>query len=650
MADMAWRYPLARRRRRSRWRGWARRAATVPHGRWVAAAVLVAAMVFAGVTWHGRRADPAQAFREGLAAFREGRFEAARVALVAALPVEPARAQVGLARIAIERGDGAAAEIALQRAVAAGFPLQRLHQLRAAAHLLSGDGDDAIAEAGLAGPAYRDGADRVRARALAQEDDIGDALAILAAVVARSPRDPGAWSDLGAVRLVAAGTAAAGEAAARALSIDPRAPAALVVQGRVTRLRYGPAAALPWFAAAAQRDPRFLAALVEQAATLGEIGRSVEALAAARAALAAAPADPRPFYILATIAARAGRPALTRRLLQPIKADAMPGALLLGGWAEQADGHPDLAIARWQRLLDRQPRNLVVRRLLAAALLRSGDARSALDMTKPIATRGDADGYALEIAARAARAVGRADLAAVLHDRATGDRRQIASAFASGAEVATLAAAAEAGSPDAVVALIRGRLAQRDGPGAIADAQRLVRGAPGVAAAHLVLGDALTLGGRGAEAPFVYAHAADLAFDEPTLLRMIDALARAGRSRDAATTLALYLAQNPDSLTARRIAGHWQMAAGSGDAIATLARLAVMTGGRETAVLADLAVALADGGDGARALRLARAAYRLTPLRLDVVQAYATVLARTGNEDGARQLRAKAVAVTRMGG
>ena len=171
--------------------------------------------------------------------------------------------------------------------------------------------------------------------------------------------------------------------------------------------------------------------------------------------------------------------------------------------------------------------------------------------------------------------------------------------------------------------------------------------AAGAPAAQTVLGDALAIGGRFAEAAQVYARAASLAFDEPTMLRLVDAWGRAGRPREAAAALSLYLGQNPQSLSGRRILGHWQVRNGETDAaIETLESVRRMGGNRDAALLADLALAYAGGGadaDAAVARSYGRAAYRLAPMNAGVCDAYALALAAAGDLVGARQLAAKAV-------
>ena len=650
MAEPAGRYPLVRGRRRRRGRR-ARWAAALTPMRSIAGGVLVAAALLAGIALHGVHADPRAAYRDGLAALREGRFGQARTLLQAASVAEPGLAQTALARVGIETGDGDAAEAALQRAAAAGIAPARLHQLRAAALLLQDDVDGALAEADRAASGHARFVGRVRARALAARGDAAGAERVLADLLADAPADAGAWVDLGRVRLARGDVGGAGVAAARALTLDGGAPAALTLQGEVMRSRYGPAAAIPWFDAALARDPGFVAALVPQAAALGEVGRAREAVAAARAAMAARPAALPPRYLMAVIAARAGDVGLARRVLQTMDdaADAVPGALLLGGWLAQAEGHDDIAIAKWQQLLDVQPMNVVLRRLLGLVLLRSGDARGALDMLAPLVARGDADSEALETAARAARTLGD-PRAAALHDRAIGGRRGSSTPFASDDLVSRLAAAAAApDDPLPAVALVRGLLANGDIASAIARARAMAEASPGVASAQLVWGDALAAAGRWAEAARVYARAADLNFDESVLLRLVDAQGRAGRAPDAANTVTLYLTQNPQSLVARRLAGHWQAAAGDRRAVGTLEALRREVGARDAALLADLAVAWG-GRDPHRALRYAAAAYRLAPMNRGIVLVRAAALARAGHADGARQLAAKAAALAANGG
>jgi len=565
-----------------------------------------------------------------------------------AAPGNPA-AQLVLARAYLELGDGLAADAVLTRAQSAGVPAARLRAFRAAARLLQGDVASALAEAARADPPDRVYATRVRARALAASGDAAAAQQLLAGA-----EDAGSLTDLGQIRFGIGDVGGAAEASAYALKADARNPAALTLQGQVVRSRYGLVAALPWFQAALKQDPAYPPALLEYAATLGDAGRNREAVAAARRALAASSAAVQPFYLMAVIAARAGNMDLAKGMLDHAgdRLRDLPAALLLGGAVDAAQGHVELAVSQWSQLLDRQPDNRVARRLMGAALLGSGDARGALDTLRPIVSRGDADSYALEIAARAAWLTGDRAGAASFHDRAISGGRGGAGGIAPASTVATLSIdlANAPGDPARVLALIRGLGASGDLAGALDRARGLAGALPGSAAAQLVLGDTLALAGRPAEAAQPYARAADLAFDEPTMLRLLDVFGRLGRGSDAARALALYVAQNPQSIAAQRIAGHWQATAGDPiAAITNLERVREWVGHRYAAVLADLALAYAAAGRGEVSRHYARAAYALAPMSVEVVNAYAAALARVGDVDGARQLREKAEALTKSG-
>ena len=125
-----------------------------------------------------------------------------------------------------------------------------------------------------------------------------------------------------------------------------------------------------------------------------------------------------------------------------------------------------------------------------------------------------------------------------------------------------------------------------------------------------------------------------------------DALGRAGRAREAAGALALFIQQNPQSVTAQRLRGHLLVASGDWDAaIETLEGVRRATGGREAGVLADLALAYAGAGEGPVARRYGAAAYRLRPMSAGVCDAYGAALAADGERDGARQLFDKALSL-----
>ncbi|KQM64115.1 hypothetical protein ASE75_08865 [Sphingomonas sp. Leaf17] len=647
MADATARYPLLhRRRRRSRLR--------LPRignrVRLIAAMVLVLMLVLGGIVLAQRRApvDPVRLLADARTTLAAGNYSAARSNAQAALAADPSlsAAQVVLARAYLELDDGLAAEAALARAVDTGAAPARLHALRAQARLLQGDAAGARAEAALAPPADRADAQRIAARALAVEGRPVEAQDALLAVLATDPNNVRGWTDLGRLRLTLGDVAGADVAAARAVAADARMPAALVLRGEIVRRRYGLVAALPWFAAARARDAFYYPALIAAAETLGDAGRNADMLAATRAALAVRPGDPRALYLQAVMAARAGQRDLARAMLDHGGDRAgVPGAVWLGALLDYQAGRYERANAGLRALVAAQPMNVAVRRMLAASLARSGDARAALDMLRPIMVRADADGYALRLAGRSAEMTGDRTAAARLIDRVAFGVNGAATPFATEDGIGALAAAKAGvpGDPAYAVGLIRGLVGAGDRAGALAQAQGLARATPGAAAAHLAVGDVLVAGGRYGEAAAAYARAADLSFDEPTMLRLVEALGRANRPADAATTLALYLSQNPQTLTARALLGHWQVAAGQWDAaIETLEGVRARIGNRDVALLVDLARAYAGDGDGAVARIYGAAAYALAPMTPAVVDAYGWAAHVDGDAAAARVLLDKA--------
>jgi cellulose synthase operon protein C len=650
MDEAPQRYPLLRGRRRRR-RRWAPRRLAWPRPgrrslRWLAAALLAAALA-AGVWWV-RRPTPSSApaeLAQARALLAAGNYSAARLHADAAVRARPGwgEAHAALARIHLAMGRGDAAEGELSRAAATGFDPGAIHPLRAEALLLQGDADGALDEAAAAPSRVAAAAARVRARALAAGGDVPAAQGVLVGVLARNPRDARAWRDLAQVRFDAGDVAGAEEAVGHALA-DRGDLDALVLKGELVRSRYGLAAALAWFDAALKRDAFFHRALVARAETLGEMGRARAMLADTRAALAARPDSAEALYLQAVLAARAGRDALATALLARTGGalDRQPATLLLAGVLDYRAGRIERAVASWREWQGRQPTSILARRLLGAALLRSGDPRGALDVLRPVALRADADRYTLALVGRAFEATGERDWAGRFLDRAARAPAADAGAFAPDDGVAALAdGAADAPTdPRQLVFLVRGLLTGGEGAAAVARAQALAAASPGAAQAQALLGDALAATGRWNEAAAAYARAADLRFDLPAMLKLTEALERSGRHPAAARALALYLAQNPASDAGTRLRARAELA--TGDMVAAAASFAVLRrgAGPDASLLAGLAAARA-ADDPAAALRYARAAYRLQPMDRATVAAYAQALAATGDPAGAAQLAIK---------
>ncbi|MFT3978651.1 MAG: tetratricopeptide repeat protein [Sphingomonas bacterium] len=587
--------------------------------------------------------DPVAEKKAAAAALATGNFTQARHHAQLTIFVTPkdARALLLLARADLALGDGEPAEGALSRALRAGASRDIVRPLLAEAWLRQGDAGRALrASADPSTPDVR----RIRALALAASGDVAGATDLLTKLLAAHPEDTAGWTMLGRIRLDAGDVGGADAAARHASASDP---IALTLRGEIFRSRYGLAAALPWFEAALARDARYHPALIEYAATLGELGRYRDMLAATRRALQARPGSPQALYLQAVLAARAGRLDLARAMLAKTGGaiEGVPGVVLLRGALAYASSDYEQAVARWRELVGRQPMNITGRRLLGAALIRSGDLRGALDVLRPMALRDDADSYTLALVGRAFEATGERDWAARFLDRAASPGLGHPAPFASDAGVPVLAdqVAESPGDPRAIVPLVRGMLEDGDRAGALARAQTLTEASPGAPAAQLLLGDALAISGRYAPALAAYSRAADLRFDRPAFLRLTEAAAQSGNALDGAKAVALYRAQNPEDIPARRILANLQLTAGQYDAaIDTLEALAQTLGPRDALLLSQLAYAYAGAGDAATARDYGARAYALAPMNPTAADAYGWALHLAG-KDGTPLLRKAAL-------
>lgn len=619
------------------------------------ATVVLAGAAFAGVALSSAmpaRADGALAKHNvvlSLGLLRDGNFNAARSYAQKAIAADPkwGLAHAVLARTYLALGDGVGAEAELGRAAANGFDMKRGHQMLAQAWLLQGDAKRALSEAAKTDPQFGGYAARVTAKALAMQGKSPEAIALLGELLDADPGNSYGWSDLARIRYNAGDVAGATANAERAVSLDTANLEALTLRGELVREQYGLAAAVPWFEGALKRDAYYHPALTEYAATLGDMGRYNDMLNATRKALAARPGSSQALYLQAVLAARAQNYDLARSLMQRTGGaiDDVPGVLLLEGTLEYQAGAYEQAIEKWRALVGRQPMNVTARRLLGAALLRSGDTRGALDILRPIALRGDADSYTLALVGRAFEANGERDWAAKYLDRATWPATDTATPFGSddGLPVLANAASNDPGNPMAMVGMIRGLIDAGQAGNALVRAKALVAANPGVPAAHLLVGDTLMTTGRFGDAAAAFARAGNIKFDEAVMLRMVDALDHAGRRPEASRVLAVFLSQRPENVPALRLAAHWQIAAGDWDgAIGTLEDLRSRVGSRDAGLLAELAYANIGAQNFDEALGYGAAAYQIAPMSPAATDAYGWAFYAAGDSAKAKDLLEKA--------
>ena len=598
------------------------------------------------------RLDPAASrasVDKAVAQLRDGNASAARQSALAAVRSDPnsADAHLLLARTQLELGEGVAAEAEIKRANDAGIDPKLTHHLRAEALLIQGDAEKAVSEAEKTDPKFRNYGLRIRARALTQLGNLAGARDALDEAIRIAPKDVDVWTETGRFRFAVGDISGAIAASQRAVELDANNLDALLLRAKLVRTQYGLVASLPWFERALSRDPYHHDTLIEYAATLGDAGRTNDMLAATRRALEARPGSPQAFYLQAVLAARAGNTDLARTLIEKTGGtiDSLPGMLLLAGTLDLQEGDNEQALNKLRELVAVQPMNITARKLLAVALLRSDAARNALDMLRPVALRGDADSYSLTLVARGFERIGDRGNAARFLDRAAFPFRSGSEAFSADDSIAVLGAPAQESpnDPSAVVPLIRALVQSGNTNGALARAQAMVRDNPGVPGAYILLGDVLMVQGRSGDAAAAYRQAADLRFDEPTMLRLVEALEGAGRRGDASNALALFLSQNPMSMAALRMSAHWQLASGDFDAaIVTLEGLHARIGDGDAALNADLAIAYAGAGEADQAKEFGEAAYALAPGNPATADAYGWALFQGGDNQGALELLQKA--------
>lgn len=506
------------------------------------------------------------------------------LALVAALaapasagggPVEAARAA---AAKALARRDAIAAEVILRQAVKAGAPLDALRAQLGEALLRQGERGEArkLLGQGAFSPDSAGLGWRVRGQLELSEGNLGGAAQAFDRALAITPNDADLWTEIASLRFSGGEQAQAVAAADHAVQLDPRNPRALALRGMLIREQYGLVAALPWFEAALRLQPDDPGLLGEYAATLGDIGEYRAMLIVCRKIIDVDPKNPRPLYLQAVLAARAGETDLARAILLRT-GNAMrnvPAAILLTGVLEYRAGNINVAVEQFDRLVRLQPENTQARQLLARALDRMGDARQVVARFDADAQGSDASPYMLDIVGRSWSRLGQPARARALLARAVVQGSRPPQPLRTDAPLPVLAQryadaprfAANA-VPYARALLAAGR---KDEAEDVADTLRDAN--PGASEAWLLSGDVLMMQGRKADALEDYQSAAAIRFNEPVLRRMDAALRALGRRQDANGMTSRYLAQNPSSLAAMKLLAAGWRDGGSADARAALAR------------------------------------------------------------------------------
>ncbi|MEI6643297.1 MAG: tetratricopeptide repeat protein [Novosphingobium sp.] len=482
------------------------------------------------------------------------------------------------AQAAIERRDPVSAEVMLRAAIRGGASEDGLRAHLGEALLAEGDRIEArkVLDGGGFTPETGALGWRVRGQIALAEGNLRGAATAFDEALKTNPRDADLWVAIAALRFSGGEQAQSIEAATRAVALDPRNARALAFRGLLIREQYGLAAALPWFEEGLKARPDDPALLGEYAATLGDMGQYRAMLIVCRKLAQVDPKNPRPLFLQAVMAARAGETDLARSILQRTGNNFrdMPAAILLSGVLEYRAGNINVAVEQFDRLTRMQPDNLEARKMLLRALARQGSDR-------PITTRFDADAaqpwaapYTLRLVGQSWQRLGAKVRAAAYLARAAAPTPHGPAPLPvdDGASVLAVRYADAPNQAQMAVPYIRALLKEGRKDEAQVAADRLRDANPGAAEAHLLAGDVRALRGDSAGALDDYETGAAIRFNEPVLQRMDAALRALGRARDADAMTSRYLAQNPQSLAAMKLlAAVWQGGA-RGDAFAAVSR------------------------------------------------------------------------------
>lgn len=550
----------------------------------------------------------------------------------AATPQPQATTLIAKARDDIARGDGLGAELHLKAAQAAGATRDDVAARMGEAFVYQGKRDKAREWLAPGKFAPDEAAHGFHLLGLLEhgEGNLAAAGQAYDRATALAPKSVSLWVDLGYLRYASGEHLKAIEAADLALSLDPNNVRALEFRGLIVRDQYGMAAALPWLEAALVQAPDDRSVLREYAATLGDLGRGSEMLAASRRLMGRDARNARGLLLLAELAMRADDNGLARTLLNRTgdQLKSLPAKMLLDGILELRSGNYLLAIEALEPLVQRQPGNMQAQDLLASSYYANGDARMVVRRFGALAARSDASPYLLTLVGRAHEVLGERDQAVPLLQRAARSVVRPFSGVPENQPVGALLAAHNFGAAEAA-------------------AERMRASMPGSADAQALAGDVQLLLGHGAAAVERYRLASRVRMPDSLLQRMVAAMIQAGQQREAATLVEAYLVQTPSSPLAVRLAA--SLAAGQGDwdrARQLLEYLRANGSGQDVRLLADLSQAQLRSGDATSAEASAREAYRLGPANPLAARAWGICLGALKQRPAdARALLAKAQAL-----
>ena len=434
---------------------------------------------------------------------QENQFRAAVITLKNALAQAPNEAQTRyqLATVYLDAGDAISAEKEIRLALKYGFRRDAALSVLGRSLVLQAQFQKVLDE--TAAEAEKNGAELlcVRADAYLALGKLDDATRLYDSVLLAHPAYPAALTGLGRAAFIAGDVDKANRYAAQALAAAPRDTDVLLFEGDLRRAQNQPAKALAAYDKVLSINPSHRSAYVEKAYLEIGLGKFEAAQAALDAAKEIAPASVLVAYTQALLDFSQGKNADAQESLQKVLRVApehMPTVLLAGalclnlGSLHQAEHH-------LRHYLEKNPRNLYARKMLAQTLLRSGHSPDALDVLAPAlayrAPDGQQDGQILALAGESymqVRNFNKAEeyfeKASSLDPKAANLRTSVALSKLGKGEKAQavsdlqLATRLDTKSQHAGMALVRTELALEHFDGAMAAVVALEQAQPGVAA------------------------------------------------------------------------------------------------------------------------------------------------------------------------
>lgn len=516
----------------------------------------------------------------------------------------------------IARGDGIAAQAKLERALANGARKQDVAAYMGEA--LIEQGELRRARQWLSGRAFSPASAARGFRALARLEQLSRNLPAAGRAFDRAieltPRDATMWVEIGRLRYAGGEHLLAIEASDYAIQLDSRNVRALEFRGQIVRDRDGLGPSIRWFEMALEIAPDDISVLGEYAATLGELGRARKMLSVARRMLELDPGNARAYYLQAVMAARAGNYGLARRIFSRTgdRLEKVPGAMLLDGILQLAEGNYTLAAEAFDRLVRRQAGNGRAKILLARALYLSEEHDYLIKRFAADAARKNAPAYLQVLIGRAHEAMGRRGLAGIFLDKAAARRAD---------EVRPVRGAGWVGK-----FMVEGETAN-----AYDLAVAKLAANPGNFDNLAQAGDAALLTGNALWAMEHYAKAARIRMPENLLARRVRAMQLAGRQREVRNLVDDFLSANPKSRQALLISAGMAESSTDWKRASRIYAYLNDTGARsDVHLLSRQALSELRAGDLGRAEQIARRAYRLQRSNPQAAEIWGLVLAASG--------------------